>query len=125
MVKLLCYRCAGHGIVDESRLAKLQLSILNTVRNAKAGITIHDLVDAVYADDPNGGPLHAINTVQGTIIQMNRRLTVSGVQIKATRLGRGALYKLVPTDAGPRRTIFRRTSGSKRADPITCEDATS
>lgn len=104
MVKILCCTCKGTGLVDESQLRGHHRRLLQIVRNAHHGITLPKLVDAVYADDPNGGPLYASTVVQQIIHRVNKRLFVSGWVIKATRLGRGAKYRMVPIAAAPKKT---------------------
>jgi len=94
VVKILCCTCGGKGLVDESRFRGIHARVLNIVRNSPQGITLLDLVDAVYADDENGGPLYANLVVQQIIRRINRRISVSGWSIKASKLGRGARYRM-------------------------------
>lgn len=103
MVKILCCTCQGKGVVDETRFKGLHLRILRIVRNSTGGITLPKLVDAAYADDSEGGPLHANNVVQQIIRRINQRVYVSGWAIKATKLGRGAKYRMVRVTEAPKK----------------------
>ena len=59
------------------------------------GIAIGDLVDQVYADDPDGGPITAPRSVNVMIHKANAQLSTQGHRIKSMWLGRGARYHLV------------------------------
>jgi hypothetical protein len=69
--------------------------LVDVVSNRPDGITIGDLVDAVYADDPDGGPVTAPRSVNAMIHMANRQLAAQGHQIRPMSLGRGARYRLV------------------------------
>jgi hypothetical protein len=57
------------------------------------GSTVWQIMDAVYADDPNGGPTeHNIVSVMATAA--NSKLIERGWKIKATG-GPGSIYTLV------------------------------
>lgn len=73
------------------------------MRDSRNGITLSELVDATYADDPEGGPLYANIVVQQIIRRINQRIVVAGLAIRATKLGRGAKYKLVRADCVPKK----------------------
>jgi hypothetical protein len=57
------------------------------------GSNIHDIVEFVYREDPDGGPLNAHKVIHVVVHNLNRRLAEHGVIIRATR-GVGALYSL-------------------------------
>lgn len=61
-------------------------------------LTISQLADAVYADDPDGGPEGAFNVTRTQISKLRRVLPPYGWQIPATRPGRNTmkLYRLEP-----------------------------
>ena len=61
--------------------------LVNVIAEHADTLTIKQLVDLVYADDPNGGPLSA-----------QRSLNVIAHHIKATHRGAGARYELVPLE---------------------------
>ena len=68
--------------------------LVNIISGRPDGIEIHDLVGAVYADDPDGGPVTAPRSVNVMIHKANKQLAAQGYQIKSTWLGRGARYRL-------------------------------
>lgn len=103
-MRILCCACKGKGVVDESQFRGLHSKILNIVRNASGGITLPKLVNAAYADDAEGGPLYANLVVQQIIRRINQRIFISGWAIKATKLGRGAKYRMVRAAEPPRKT---------------------
>lgn len=55
-------------------LPPLQYRVWDEVRRAGDGIPMTTLVDKVYADKPNGGPLHAKKSVYVSIHELNKRL---------------------------------------------------
>jgi hypothetical protein len=60
------------------------------------GVTVWQILDAVYADDPSGGPsLHNIVSVMK--FGINQRLKKLGLsaRIVAARGGQGSVYRLV------------------------------
>jgi len=61
-------------------------------------IYINDLVDNVYAFDPNGGPDNAHNTVRVQISQLRKRLPSYGWTIPMNHRGAGnhGYYRLEP-----------------------------
>jgi len=59
------------------------------------GVLVRDLVDLVYADDPDGGPLTAQRSLNVIAHRANTQLRSQGYQIKSMWLGRGARYRLV------------------------------
>jgi DNA-binding response OmpR family regulator len=61
-------------------------------------LTIKQLVDLVYADDPNGGPLSAQRSLNVIAHHANKQLATQGYQIRATHRGAGARYELVPLE---------------------------
>jgi hypothetical protein len=52
------------------------------VLQRRPGISAADLVDAVYAEDPNGGPDTGRKTIHVHVSHMNRRLMREGMTIK-------------------------------------------
>ena len=73
--------------------------LLDIIGNRPDGISIGDLVELVYADDPDGGPVTALRSVNVMIHKANAQLAAQGYQIKAIWLGRGARYRLVRSDS--------------------------
>jgi hypothetical protein len=77
-------------LVTGSRRQKL----VNIVAGRPDGIEIGDLVDQLYADCIDGGPLWAMRSANVMIHKANRQLAPQGYVIKAMWLGRGARYRL-------------------------------
>jgi hypothetical protein len=84
--------------------------VVNIVSSRPDGIAIGDLVDAVYADDPDGGPVTAPRSVNVMIHKANAQLAAQGYAIKSMWLGRGARYRLVKIDAPSRNRLVRAAS---------------
>jgi hypothetical protein len=64
------------------------------------GISIHQLVDKVYSDHPDGGPLYARNCVAVMVRQrINPKLEPYGLKITAGRGRDSRPYRLVPLRA--------------------------
>ena len=67
--------------------------IYDFVKNHPGGSNRNQIIDAVYADDPDGGPEHAA-TISMHVYQMRRVLNPLGLTITSPR-GRGASFRLV------------------------------
>jgi hypothetical protein len=94
--------------------------LVNIVSSRPDGIAIGDLVDAVYADDPDGRPVTAPRSVNVMIHKANAQLAAQGYQIKSMWLGRGPRYRIVKIDAGksePQRQEFC-TEGRRNAPDV-------
>ena len=61
------------------------------------GLTAHELADAMYATDPDGGPLDALNSIYMLVHQLNKQLIPLGAKIVSDppRGGPGARRRLV------------------------------
>jgi hypothetical protein len=68
--------------------------IVDAIANRPDGITRGEILDLVYADDPDGGPANP-NTVSVLIKHANAELAGQGFRISPAWLGRGARYRLV------------------------------
>jgi hypothetical protein len=68
--------------------------IVNLIANRPDGITRAEIISAVYADDPNGGPENA-NGIAVLIHHANKELMPQGFHITPAWRGRGARYRLV------------------------------
>lgn len=79
-------------------LTPMQKRIVERVHRAgKHGATLEMLVNACYADDADGGPLHAERSVHVQVCFANKRLAPVGVQVRSDKKGgRGAFYRLMP-----------------------------
>ena len=78
-------------VVTGSRRQRL----VNILADRPDGVPVRDLVDLVYADDPDGGPLTAQRSLNVVAHHANVQLRPQGYQIKSTWLGRGARYRIV------------------------------
>ena len=67
---------------------------LNLVASRPDGITRGELLDLVYADEPNDGPDNP-NTISVLIKHANEELAAQGFCIEPAWLGPGARYRLV------------------------------
>jgi hypothetical protein len=68
--------------------------IVDPIANRPDGITRSEIIDLVYAGDPNGGPENP-NTVSVLIHCANQQLAQQGYRIEAAWRGRGGRYRLV------------------------------
>jgi hypothetical protein len=68
--------------------------IVDLIANRPDGITRGEILDFVYANDPNGGPANP-NTVSVLIKHANAELAAQGFRIEPAWLGRGARHRLV------------------------------
>jgi hypothetical protein len=68
--------------------------IVDLIANRPDGITRSELIDIVYADDPNGGPDNP-NTICVLVHHANAELAPQGFRILPAWRGRGARYRLV------------------------------
>jgi hypothetical protein len=69
--------------------------LVNIVAARPDGIPVNEIVDRLYADDPDGGPVTAPRSVNVLIHKANAQLRPQGYQIKPTWRGRGARYCLI------------------------------
>lgn len=60
----------------------------------RPGMSGNELCDAVYRDDPNGGPEHGIETLRVTIWRENKKLAVHGLRIGTANRGARSGYFL-------------------------------
>lgn len=97
-MKITCPCCAGTGEIEESPAAAMltptQRKIYLAARDTKGGIEIRKLVDHLYGDRHDGGPLYAWDTIHVTVHNMNKRLAPYGEAVKSNRSGPGAVYRL-------------------------------
>jgi hypothetical protein len=68
--------------------------VVDLIANRPDGITRGELINLVYADDPNGGP-DTPNTISVLVKDANKELAAQGYCIEPAWLGRGARYRLV------------------------------
>lgn len=66
--------------------------LLDYVGNHPEGVTVWQIIDAIYWDDPNGGP-DKHNCISVMVKQMNRTLIPQGYKIRGTG-GPGSRYFL-------------------------------
>ena len=78
------YRLVSDG-VTEVILTPKQYKILTGIRQRTR--TLDELVEWVYGDDPNGGPVSAKNVIAVQICRLNERLAPLGIRAGAQRKG--------------------------------------
>lgn len=66
-------------------LSPMQFKIFETLLHLPNGRTINQLMNMLYAADPNGGPVHARKNVQVFIDQANKKLVYTGLAILSAR----------------------------------------
>lgn len=70
----------------------MQYRLFHALRRAPDGLQCYELVDILYGNDPNGGPLHNIIAVMAR--QINKKIEPMGLRIKGTG-GPGSVYRLL------------------------------
>lgn len=97
MATLLCPHCGSptqdfRGL-DLRAFTALQARLLEVLAAGQSRfISIENLTDQVYSEDPQGGPEWALSTVRSTIVRLRRKLAIQGWEIES-RWGVG--YRLV------------------------------
>ena len=84
--------CCKRPIGPKGRLdGPVQQRIFDYVADHPDGVPMRNIMDAVYFDDPNGGPL---GHIRSRIWFLNKKLREFGYnyQVKSKRRGAGALY---------------------------------
>lgn len=71
---------------------RMRRRLLDYVGNHPEGVTVWQIMDALYADRPDGGP-ERHNVISVTVKQMNRFLVPQGYRIRGTG-GPGSRYFL-------------------------------
>lgn len=71
---------------------KVKQRVFDFIAN-NAGVTTRQVMDAVYADDPDGGP-DDLKNIAVQVCFINKVIAKQGLKIKSTR-GPGATYSLV------------------------------
>ena len=90
------YRVVRKGS-NAARLSPMQYKIINLVH--RRPLTLDAIVDAVYSDRTDGGPLVARNTVAVHMVRLNERLEPLGIRVCASRMGGwGPTYKIENVD---------------------------
>lgn len=100
MKTLTCPCCGGKGRIEllepvPVRLAKFPSQLYRLVKAKPSLLGAPQLVEALYADDPNGGPDDALKCVHVAINRMNKHPARVGEKIKADHRGPGATYSVV------------------------------
>ena len=93
-------KCCGQTLPpaypDGLQIRGGHIRIYEVVRRAgKYGVSTDTLVDAVYGDDPNGGPGDAKNTLSCRIVYLNKKLKPFGQRITCGGGRSVGTYKLV------------------------------
>jgi hypothetical protein len=58
------------------------------------GMSLQAIADRIYADDPDGGPDFASNSIWAMVARANVELADQGHRITSTK-GRGSVYRIV------------------------------
>jgi len=72
-------------------LSALQLRLVQSLIGQRR-LTVHQLTDALWGSDPEGGPLYPAVTIHLTKEEVNRRMPAARVEVLGR--GRGAIYSL-------------------------------
>lgn len=81
-------------------LTPVQRHILELVQRAGShGISSRAIVDTLYADDPDGGPEHALRCVYVQVVNLNHQLRPKGFEVRGNVPGQWGTY------------VYRRVSG--------------
>ena len=95
MVKVC--ECCGHPIPDlnvQLALTRGQRRLFEVIQNAGvSGIHPRTIIDKLYAGDPNGGPVTALNCIHVQRTKMRPHLASFGLRITTTT-GHGSVWRL-------------------------------
>lgn len=80
------------GFRPKVHFGAMQFRLFQALRRAPDGLRCGELIDILYAQDPDGGPLHNIIAVMAK--QINRKIAPMGLRIKGTG-GPGSVYRLL------------------------------
>ncbi|PSJ60766.1 winged helix-turn-helix domain-containing protein [Pseudaminobacter soli (ex Li et al. 2025)] len=70
------------GVIIDRGLTRSQAEILRAIVGAKGRTVTHDhILDALYRDDPDGGPEYARTIVTVFISQLRKKLAGTGIDI--------------------------------------------
>ena len=86
-----CPTC-GQIVPPQVFLPKMQQRIYDYIARHPQGSNRQQIIDAIYWDDPNGGP-DWLNGISVQIRHINKRINVLGIIIKGTG-GPGSVYRL-------------------------------
>lgn len=81
-----CRHC-GQLIFPKIRFGGSRGVIYKAIRESEIPPSAKDLANIVYASDPNGGPLYAVQSIQVAIHHMNKRLRPRGLEISSHSRG--------------------------------------
>lgn len=76
----------------------LQQKLVNLLLERPDGMVMEELVDRLYAGEPNGAPLWASRSINVMAHRLNKKLPAMGYKMISTK-GRGSRYKVVKLDA--------------------------
>jgi len=72
--------------------------VVAALAGRQSGMTVDELVDALYADDPDGGPENARRCTYLAVLKARRRLRPHGFSVEWVR--RDGRYRIVSTPCG-------------------------
>jgi hypothetical protein len=76
-----------HSVTRDGVEVFLSPQLFRIFGTAKYGVTPAQLFDAIYADDPNGGPITGRRAVQVRRVNLNRKIASLGLRIKSAGSG--------------------------------------
>lgn len=68
--------------IEDYVTAPLELGVFNAVVARPYGLTVDEIVDALYGHREDGGPEYARNIVSTRLVSLNRKLKPLGMRIK-------------------------------------------
>jgi hypothetical protein len=93
---MTCCPTCGQPIPPDIELqGPVRNRVYDFIRKNPRGVTRQQVADAVYRDDPNGGPDSATSVISATVWHINKKLRKHGVRIYGGGGGPGARYRLV------------------------------
>jgi hypothetical protein len=102
-MRMICPCCNGRGEIDDQLpvpMTRMQQKIYEIVRRHPRGIASGRVINQVYADRSDGGPLHARESMFVIICRLNRKIRGHNLRIDTGPTGgEEGLLKLRKLDA--------------------------
>lgn len=95
-VKVTCPCCGGEGTISWGfpvAMPPMQQRIYEAVRFAKRPLSSSQIVNAIYGNRADGGPVWATKSIHVQIWNMNKRLAKVGEKISAGGSGHRESYR--------------------------------
>lgn len=105
----------ANSIIVGAKLTPLETRIFQALVFAKGNwISAERLASAVYAHDPDGGPLTADNTIRVKILLLRGKLRTFQLKIDSSSCG----YRVVSDRSGPGSLGWRLEGSTNQADKL-------